>query len=122
MFANPDRFLPPLGQTLLAEDDSGILGTVALKALDAERVEIKRLYVRPLAQGRGLGKALLDETKTIARDMGAREMYLDTLRSLAAALALYRASGFEDTTLYPGADIGEDPVILPHAIFMKCDL
>ena len=66
-----------------------------------------------------MGKALLTEAKTIARDMGAREICLDTLKSLTSAVALYRADGFVDTEAYPGAEIGEHPEILPHAMFMK---
>ena len=119
MFAKPHAFLPPCGQTLVAENESGVLGTVALKLLDADRVEIKRLYVRPTAQGSGLGRKLLSEAQDRARDMGAREMYLDTLKSLKPAVTLYRADGFAEVPLYSGAEIGEDPDILPHAIFMK---
>lgn len=119
MFARPEHVLPPIGHTLVAEDDCGILGTVVVKPLGGHRVEIKRLYVRSQAQGLGLGKALLGEAKSVARDMGANEMYLDTLGSLKAALALYRADGFREVTPYPGSEIAENARLLPHAIFMK---
>ena len=46
MYANPHKFLPPLGHTLVAEAEGQVLGTIAVKPLQGERVEIKRLYVR----------------------------------------------------------------------------
>ena len=119
MFSKPQLFLPPIGHTLVAEDGDHIVATVSVKPLDATRVEIKRLYVRPEAQGRGLGRDLLEEAKRLARSMGAEEMYLDTLRSLDAAIALYRNDGFAEIPVYAGAEIGEHPDIIPHAIFMK---
>ena len=119
MFAKPKMFLPPIGYTSVAEDAGRIVGTVSVKPLATGRVEIKRLYVHPTMQGTGLGRRLLEEAKTKARDMGASEMYLDTLTSLDAAIALYRKDGFEEIPLYDGAEIGEHPAILPHAIFMR---
>ena len=123
MMQKLDVFLAPLGRSFVAEDAQGALvGTVFLRPLAGPSIELKRLYVRPGVQGQGLGRLLLIKAKDVARTMGARTMYLDTLKSLAPAIALYQKDGFELVPPYEGAEIVNHPDILPHAIFMRREL
>lgn len=102
----PGDYAPPRGRLLLALRDDAALGCVALRPLAvADRSsgsvgEVKRLYVEPEARGRGIGRrlvaALLDEARTI----GYRELWLDTLQSMAEAQSLYRSVGFRPTAPY----------------------
>jgi ribosomal protein S18 acetylase RimI-like enzyme len=79
------------------------LGCVALRALDADGgCEMKRLYIAPAARGTGLGRALAGEIAATARRLGYREMRLDTLPSMTAAMRLYAQMGFTETAPYYG--------------------
>lgn len=86
-------YAPPRGRLFLAADAEPA-GCVALRPLDANTAEIKRLYVREKFRGTGLGRALAVAAIDAARQTGARRVVLDTLPSMSAAQALYRSLGF----------------------------
>ena len=119
MMERREVFLPPLGHSFVAKDRGELLGTVFLKPLEAEKVELKRLYVQPEAQGRGLGRRLLHHAESAARRMGAKALYLDTLRSLHGARALYDSEGFEIVDIYPGSELLDFPEVQACAVFMR---
>lgn len=123
MFDDPSLFLPPKGRCFLAEaPDGALLGTAFLKPLSPGRIELKRLYVRDAARGQGVGRQLLRHAMAAARDMGAKTMFLDTLRALTPAIALYEAEGFVQISPYPEAQVRTMSAVAPYATFMSADL
>ncbi len=97
----PGAYGPPSGALIVARAaDRAAMGMVALRRLDDERCEMKRLYVRPEARGTGLGSRLIDRIVDEARQRRYREMCLDTLPIMADAQRLYRQAGFQDVEPY----------------------
>lgn len=96
----PGTYAPPSGRLLLASHQGEIVGCVALQAIDAERCEMKRLYVRPAARGLGVGKALVVRVIEEARAIGYACVLLDTLPTMTDAQRLYERFGFVDTGAY----------------------
>ena len=108
----PGAYAPPGGRLGLAWVDDAVAGCVALRRVDAERGEMKRLFVRPAFRGRRLGRALLDWLIADARRAGYRELVCDTLPVMADALAMYQRAGFERTGPYAG-------VSTPDTIYLR---
>lgn len=61
---------------------------------------MKRMYVRPEFQGRGLGSALCEGIIQISKELGYEYMVLDTLERLEAAGRTYAKLGFEQCPPY----------------------
>jgi len=98
----PGAYAAPKGQILLAESDGRALGVVALRRFDDHSCEMKRLYVRPEARGRGLGERLARAIMAEAARIGYATIRLDTHESMLEAIGLYRALGFREITAYAG--------------------
>ncbi|MCV0428144.1 MAG: GNAT family N-acetyltransferase [Roseibium sp.] len=98
----PGKYASPKGALFLAKDAEGtILGCVGLRPSDVDGTcEMKRLYVLPEGRGRGVGAALVDRVLDAAREAGYKSMVLDTLPTMAGAIKLYKAAGFEETDPY----------------------
>jgi putative acetyltransferase len=76
------------------------VGCGALRLLDAETAELKRMYLSPIVRGSGLGRRLVAALEAEARALGVRRLVLETGVRQAAALALYRATGFHPIPLF----------------------
>ena len=85
----PGAYVPPGGALLVARANTGLVGCVAVRALDERTCEMKRLYVRSSQRGTGLGRRLAEASIAEARRLGYRAMRLDTLPEMGAARSLY---------------------------------
>lgn len=103
------------GSMLVAYLDEQPAGCVALRDLGDNICEMKRMYVRPVFQRRGIGRSLGEAVLTEARRLGYARMRLDTGASMHAATALYQSLGFSDIPAY-----NRDPV--PGTRWMELEL
>jgi ribosomal protein S18 acetylase RimI-like enzyme len=77
---------------------------------------MKRLYLRPQFRGKGLGLALAHRIIAEARQIGYRQMRLDTVESVMKdAVAMYRKLGFHEISSYCSNPI-------PSALYMELQL
>ena len=115
----PAEYGPPRGVLLVAQVDGAYAGCVALRPLDdcdyANAAEMKRLFVRPVFRGFGLGRSLTEAVLDRARELGYDSVLLDTLDAMEVARALYADLGFEEIPPYY-----HNPV--PGAHYLKVDL
>jgi putative acetyltransferase len=103
--ALPGAYAPPSGRLLLAihestENGMEAIGCGALRKLQQEACEMKRLYVRPAFRGHGAGFKLVEELVMEARSIGYTRMVLDTLPTMDKAHKLYRSLGFREIPAY----------------------
>lgn len=104
----PTRYGPPQGELWLVQDGDQWIGCAALKQLDEQTCELKRMYIQPAYRGQGLGDQLMELALAAGRVLGYQVMKLDSLRRLTPALKLYQRFGFDETAPYnynPEADV-----------------
>ncbi len=118
----PGAYVPPGGMILLAvtaaaatsqrtgddgtpperntPDDADLAGCVAMRPMERDVCEMKRLFVRPEHRGSGLGRQMAVAIIDAARTAHYRCMRLDTLNTMTPAIALYRSLGFAEIAPY----------------------
>jgi GNAT superfamily N-acetyltransferase len=103
----PGSYAPPRGRLLLAVIDDQPAGCVALRPLQDNACEMKRLFVPPAFRGQGIGRKLAEQIIAEARQIGYAVMKLDTLPSLKPATALYTSLGFSPCSPYNDTPLKE---------------
>lgn len=97
----PGKYAQPDGRLLLALVDGRIAGCIALRKLEENICEMKRLYLRDEFRGLGLGNKLIENLIEEARLIGYKKMRLDTLPDkMAKAVKLYESYGFRPIPAY----------------------
>jgi ribosomal protein S18 acetylase RimI-like enzyme len=91
---------PPAGMVLVARRDGDPVGCGALKFHSDGVCEVKRMWVSPQVRGVGLGRRLLEELERLAAENGATVLRLETNRSLAEAVAMYRRAGYREVPAF----------------------
>lgn len=97
MLSNPEEeILNKGGHIFFALINHEVIGTCTLIKIDDSNYELTKMCVTKRAQGKGVGKKLLDVTIDKARRLGAGKVYVSTGKILSVALHLYHENGFHE--------------------------
>lgn len=97
----PGKYAEPDGRLYLATIDDEAAGCIALRDLGGSICEMKRLYLRENARGKGLGNSLIEKLIAEARVICYRKMRLDTSPpKMVKAVKLYESHGFHQIPPY----------------------
>ena len=80
--------------------------------------EVKRMYVRPRARGRGVARAVLDHLAAAARDRGVTRLVLETGDAQHAAIRFYEREGFTRCAAF-GAYLNMPPSAVERSVFYE---
>ena len=92
-----DEVAPGRGAFLIAARAGEAVGCGAVRCVEPGAGEIKRMYVRPVARGAGVGRAVLAALEAEARALGLARLLLETGVRQPEAIALYERAGFSRT-------------------------
>lgn len=106
---------PPRGLAWIGWDQDQPAGCAGIRQFSDEAAELKRMYVRPAYRGTGMGTALATASIAGARSLGYRQILLDTVATMTAAIGIYERLGFSTIEPYR-----YNP--RPDAVFMRLDL
>jgi putative acetyltransferase len=96
----PAQFREAAGYFVVARVDDQLAGCGAFRPYSDATIELKRMFVRSMYRGRGLGRAIVLALEAEARRRGYVESILETARRMPEAIALYRGCGYETTPRY----------------------
>lgn len=97
---DPDEVSDGRGAFLVAYIDGKPVGCGAVRRIEPNVAEIKRMYVDPSVRGRRVGRRILDALESHARRLNARRIVLETGPRQPEAIALYEHAGFSAIPLY----------------------
>lgn len=90
------------GTIIFAAAGEEIVGTVALKSIDAETTEMTKLAVDEKFQGYKIGWRLVKEILRLAAEQGYKKVVLYSNTILVPALNMYEKFGFREIPVEPG--------------------
>lgn len=92
----PGKYSKPEGRLLLAISDKKVAGCIALRKLEDEVCEMKRLFVRDEFRRQKIGNLLIEKVISEAKTIGYKKMRLDTYPpKMGKAVKLYESHGFQ---------------------------
>jgi len=90
----------PQGRLYLAYYEGKLAGCIGLRKIDDENCEMKRLYVKPEFRGKQIASRLVQRIIEDAKEIGYKNMLLDTFPFLESAIAMYKNCGFVEIESY----------------------
>lgn len=80
---------------LVAYRNEQAVGCGAIKKMDENTMEIKRMYVPPHLRGKGIASQILQELETWSRELGYKKCILETGKKQPEAIALYHKNLYQ---------------------------
>ena len=93
-------YAPPQGKIILSKTENEFAGCIAIRKIDSVTAELKRMYVKPVFQHKGIGTGLLNKALLQANEFGYKKIRLDTLSNMIPAIDLYKKNGFYEIPAY----------------------
>ncbi len=93
-----EMFQEPGSTYFVAEINDEVLGGAGIYPSDGlpkQTCELVKMYLRPEARGKGLGKLLINKCLEFAKGSGYLQVYIETMPELRKALSIYEQFGFE---------------------------
>lgn len=79
---------------IIEDQQKRIIGSYGLFKINAEICELRKMYLYPEFQGLGFGKKMLNKAVSKAKELGYKEIILETNKLLNQAIGLYKKYGF----------------------------
>ncbi len=83
------------------DEDGAIIGSAGLCRVNDSTCELRKMYLRASARGRGYGRSMLDRAIFEAKQRGFTRVELETASVLKGAIGLYEKFGFRREPLEP---------------------
>ena len=115
-----EAILQPHVRFFIARLDDVAVGCGGV-ALFSDFAEVKRMYVRDVARGRGVADAILSRIEQEARDAGLFLLRLETGDRQFAAMRVYTRAGFRRCPAF-GDYVGTAPQSIATSVFFEKDL
>lgn len=87
-------------QAVVAYEKTEAIGCGAIREMDPETTEIKRMYTLPESRGKGVATAVLADLEKWAKELGYQKCLLETGNRQPEAIALYEKNGYEKIPNY----------------------
>lgn len=108
--------LDEIREAIVVYEDNKPIGGGAIRRYNDEDIELKRVFVHPECQGRGIGTELVSMLVEWATELGYKRIVLETGKILSEACAVYKKLGFHVISNYgPYVD-------MPESLCMAKDL
>ncbi|MHB2027186.1 MAG: GNAT family N-acetyltransferase [Acidimicrobiales bacterium] len=99
-----NELAPPRGIFLVARVDGHLAGGVGVRPIGASGSnlgEVKRLWVRPDLRRGGVAQRLMQAVERQARELGFRQLFLETGYAQPEAVAFYQKTGWTPVEKFP---------------------
>lgn len=110
-----EKYGLPYGRLYIALYEGNVAGCIALRKLDNDNCEMKRLYVKPEYRGKNIGGILVKHIIQEAKLIDYKHILLDTLPFLETAISMYKRYGFYEIESYNNSP-------MDNLIYLKYDL
>ena len=70
-------------------------GIKPLKGYNEDVCELQKMYLKPMARGKGYGKLIFNKCLRAAKELGYKQCYLESDPSMTTAINIYEKNGFK---------------------------
>ncbi len=99
-FYNQFNKIDKIKHVVIAYENNVPLGCGAIKQIEKEITEIKRMYTTTDSRGKGIASFILCELERWAAELGYSKCVLETSINLPEAIALYKKNGYTSIPNY----------------------